>query len=111
VQILTHASHLNVQFLFVWRTPSNHCYVLHHWLHCSERIQRDHSKARSRDGIQDDCQCQCHESHRRDDSQEDRQEYIQEHAHATEDEPGNTSLRRTLTLTPTSNQSKSLQIQ
>ena len=80
-----------VCFCLKARILSNRQYVLHHWMHCSERIQREHSKARSRDGIQEDCQCQCHGSHRRDDSQEDRQEDIQEHVQVTEDEPDQAS--------------------
>jgi len=45
---------------------------------CSERVQRGHGKVRRRDGHQDDCQCQCLEFHRREDSQEDRQEHVHE---------------------------------
>jgi len=45
---------------------------------CSERVKRGHSKAGHRDCPQEDCQCQCHEGHRRGDSQEDGQEHVQE---------------------------------
>ncbi|KAK3805366.1 MAG: hypothetical protein J3Q66DRAFT_446011 [Benniella sp.] len=45
----------------------------------SERVQRGHSKARHRNCLQDDCQCQCHGLHRREDTQEVGQEqHVQE---------------------------------
>ncbi|KAK3806077.1 MAG: hypothetical protein J3Q66DRAFT_422193 [Benniella sp.] len=43
-----------------------------------ERVQRDPSKARHLDGHQEDCQCRCLEFQRKEDSQDDGQEHVQE---------------------------------
>ncbi|KAF9353730.1 hypothetical protein BGX34_011403, partial [Mortierella sp. NVP85] len=64
------------------RSEAHACYKKAEKL--SERVQREHSKARNRDGIQEDCQCQCHEPQRRDDFQEhpqDTQEHVKETNH------------------------------
>ncbi|KAF9344339.1 hypothetical protein BGX34_005770, partial [Mortierella sp. NVP85] len=43
-----------------------------------ERVQRDPSKARHRDGHQEDCQCRCLEFQRQEDSQGDEREHVHE---------------------------------
>jgi len=45
---------------------------------CSERVQRDPSKARHRDGHHEDCQCRCPEFQHQEVSQDDGQENVQE---------------------------------
>ncbi|KAK3806991.1 MAG: hypothetical protein J3Q66DRAFT_418720 [Benniella sp.] len=47
----------------------------------AQEQQRERLKALHREGIQEDCQCQCHESQRRDGIQEHVQEVIQEAKH------------------------------
>ncbi|KAK3806066.1 MAG: hypothetical protein J3Q66DRAFT_422153 [Benniella sp.] len=58
------------------RSEAHACYKKAEKL--SERLQREQSKARHRDGSQEDCQCHCHEFLRREDSQDDGHVHVQE---------------------------------
>jgi len=70
---------------------------------CSEHVPRDPSKARHRDGHQEDCQCRCLEFQHQDDSQDYQQE---QHVQESNQEPDRSSQIQS-TQDPDSNNANS----